>query len=103
MQGNAGILLPPRQGQPRSVGEEHGNTYAVDRKRFDAFMLDAAVQSGAVVLHNCATGIEINREDVMIYSEGENCKAAVVVGAFGLDDGTCRVFESSTPINNQIF
>ncbi|MDP7557030.1 MAG: hypothetical protein QF687_04015 [Nitrospinaceae bacterium] len=75
----------------------------MDRKRFDAFMLDAAVQSGAVVLHNRATGIEINREDVMIYSEGENCKAAVVVGAFGLDDGTCRVFESSTPINNQIF
>ncbi|KMP12173.1 hypothetical protein UZ36_01755 [Candidatus Nitromaritima sp. SCGC AAA799-C22] len=77
-------------------GEEHGRTYAVDRNRFDDFMLDAAQQAGAVVLHNRATGIEINHEDVMIYSEGENCKASAVVGAFGLDDGTCRIFEHGT-------
>ncbi len=84
-------------------GEEHGNTYAVDRKLFDAFMLDSAVQAGAVVLHNRATGIEINHEDVMVYSEGENCRAAVVVGAFGLDDGTCRMFESGTPYKQPDF
>jgi len=34
---------------------------------------------------------------VLVYSEGENFKASAVVGAFGLDDGTCRVFEQGTP------
>lgn len=79
------------------VGEEGGKSYAVDRNRFDAFMLDAAKQAGAVVLHDRATGIEINHDGVMVYSDGENCKAAVVVGAFGLDDGTCRMFEQGSP------
>ena len=84
-------------------GEEPGKTYAVDRNQFDNFMLEAARQAGAVVMHNRATGIEINHEEVMIYSEGENCKAAAVVGAFGLDDGTCRVFEQGTPYRQPDF
>lgn len=78
------------------IGDEHGDTYAVKRSKFDAFMLREAEKAGAVVLHNRATEIEFSGDGVLIYTEGENCPATVVVGAFGLDDGTCKIFEQAT-------
>ncbi len=78
------------------VGEESGRSVSVKRSKFDAFMLEEAQKAGAVVVHNRVTAIELNPDGVLVYSEGENIKSAVVVGAFGLDDGTCRVFEQGT-------
>lgn len=78
------------------IGEETGRSISVKRSRFDAFMLEEAEKAGATVVHNRVTGIEINPDEVMVYSEGDNYKGAVVVGAFGLDDGSCRVFEQGT-------
>jgi flavin-dependent dehydrogenase len=78
------------------VGEESGRSVSVKRSKFDAFMLEEAQKAGAVVVHSRVTAIEINHDGVLIYSEGENIKSAVVVGAFGLDDGSCRVFEQGT-------
>jgi flavin-dependent dehydrogenase len=78
------------------VGEESGRSVSVKRSKFDAFMLEEAQKSGAEVVHSRVTGIEVNHDGVLVYSEGENFKAAVVVGAFGLDDGTCSVFEQGT-------
>jgi len=39
----------------------------------------------------------------LVYSEGENCRSAAVIGAFGLDDGSCRVFEQATPYRQPDF
>jgi flavin-dependent dehydrogenase len=78
------------------VGEETGRSVSVRRSKFDAFMLAEAEKAGAVIVHNRVTGIEVHSDEVMVYSEGDNYKCAVVVGAFGLDDGSCRVFEQST-------
>ncbi len=78
------------------VGEESGRSVSVKRSKFDAFMLEEAQKAGAVVVHSRVTAIEINPDGVLVYSEGENIKSAVVVGAFGLDDGSCRVFEQGT-------
>ena len=66
-------------------------------------MLDEAQKAGALVVQSRVTGIEINHEGVLVYSEGENFKAAAVVGAFGLDDGTCSVFEQGTPYRQPDF
>ena len=77
-------------------GVEKGRSLSVKRSRFDAFMLEEAEKAGAEVVHNRVTGIEVHPEEVMVYSEGDNYKGAVVVGAFGLDDGSCRVFEQGT-------
>ena len=79
------------------IGEESGRSVSVKRSKFDAFMLEEAQKAGAKIVHNRVTGIEINHDGVLVYSEGENFKASAVVGAFGLDDGTCRVFEQGTP------
>jgi flavin-dependent dehydrogenase len=78
------------------IGEEHGRSVSVVRSRFDAFMLEEAQKAGAQVVHNRVTAIEVNPDGVLVYSDGENIKSAVVVGAFGLDDGTCRIFEQGT-------
>jgi flavin-dependent dehydrogenase len=78
------------------VGEESGRSVSVRRSKFDAFMLEEAQKAGAIVVHNRVTGIEVNHDGILVYSEGENFKAAAVVGAFGLDDGTCSVFEQGT-------
>jgi flavin-dependent dehydrogenase len=85
------------------IGEEHGRSASVKRSQFDAFMLEEAKKAGAQVVHNRVTAIEINHDGVLVYSEGENIKSAVVVGAFGLDDGTCRIFEQGTPYRQPDF
>jgi flavin-dependent dehydrogenase len=78
------------------LGEESGRSISVKRSKFDAFMLEEAEKAGAQVIHSRVTGIEVNHDGVLVYSEGENFKATAVVGAFGLDDGTCSVFEQGT-------
>jgi flavin-dependent dehydrogenase len=79
------------------MGEESGRSVSVKRSKFDAFMLEEAQKAGTQIVHNRVTGVEVNHDGVLVYSEGENFKASAVVGAFGLDDGTCRVFEQGTP------
>ncbi len=88
---------------PDLVGEEHGRSASVKRSKFDAFMLEEAQKAGAQVVHNRVTAIEVNPDGVLIYSEGENIKSAVVAGAFGLNDGTCRIFEQGTPYRQPDF
>jgi flavin-dependent dehydrogenase len=85
------------------VGEESGRSVSVKRSRFDAFMLEEAEKAGAQIVHSRVTGIEVNPDEVLVYSEGENFKATAVVGAFGLDDGTCSVFEQGTPYRQPDF
>lgn len=77
-------------------GKEHGSTYAVSRSEFDEFLFDQAVSAGVEINHNRITGMEVGPHDVLVYSEGQNCRAAVVVGAFGLDEGTAWIFERAT-------
>ena len=85
------------------IGEESGRSVSVTRSKFDAFMLEEAQKAGAQVVHNRVTSIEVNHDGVLVYSEGDNFKCAVVVGAFGLDDGTCRIFEQGTPYRQPDF
>ena len=79
------------------IGEESGRSVSVTRSKFDAFLLEEAQKAGAQVVHDRVTSVEANHDGVLVYSEGDNIKCAVVVGAFGLDDGTCRIFEQGTP------
>ena len=85
------------------IGAESGRSVSVRRSKFDAFMLEEAQKAGAQVVHNRVTSIEINHDGVLVYSEGDNFKCAVVVGAFGLDDGTCSIFEQGTPYRQPDF
>ena len=85
------------------VGEDHEKTYAVQRSKFDAFMLEQARRADVNIVYTRVSGIEMSANEVMIFTEGENYSAAAVVGAFGMDDGTCKIFEQDTPYRQPDF
>ena len=74
-------------------GEE---SFAVHRMLFDNYLLHCAKDAGVKVIHGRVTNIDIEPSGVMVYSEKDNRRADVVVGAFGLDGGACKVFETAT-------
>jgi len=69
---------------------------SVRRVTFDSYLLNQAKARAVEVIRSRVTDIEFSPDGVMIYSETDNRRADVVVGAFGLDDGTAKVFERVT-------
>ncbi len=65
---------------------------AVRRIAFDNFLLQQARMQGVEVIESRVTGIEFYNEEVALFSESDNVRAAAVVGAFGLDDGSALMF-----------
>jgi flavin-dependent dehydrogenase len=65
---------------------------AVRRVQFDGWMVEQARQRGISVQLARAVGVDFNADGVVIYSDREPVKADVVVGAFGLDDGSAAFF-----------
>jgi flavin-dependent dehydrogenase len=73
----------------------HGDaepSLALRRIQFDAYMLEAACQRGVEVLSARATDLEFHDNRLVIYTENMPLEADVVVGAFGLDEGTASIF-----------
>jgi flavin-dependent dehydrogenase len=69
---------------------------AVHRTLFDKYLIHCAKDAGVKVIHGRVTNADIDPGGVMVYSEQDNRRADVVVGAFGLDEGACKVFETAT-------
>ncbi|MDR4504791.1 MAG: hypothetical protein MRK01_08405 [Candidatus Scalindua sp.] len=69
---------------------------AVRRILFDSYLLQKANDAGVQVIRSRITNIDIDPGGIMVYSETDNKRADVVVGAFGLDLGSCKVFETTT-------
>jgi len=63
---------------------------------FDNYLIHCAKDVGVKVIHARVTNIDVEPSGVMVYSEKDNRRADVVVGAFGLDEGACKVFETAT-------
>ncbi|MGQ9617857.1 MAG: NAD(P)/FAD-dependent oxidoreductase [Candidatus Aminicenantia bacterium] len=72
-------------------------SYAIRRIKFDEYLLNQAIKKGIKVVNARMVDLEFQRDGVIVYSENRNTKADVVVGAFGLDDGSIRIFERCTP------
>jgi len=71
-------------------------SHAVRRILFDNYLIHKARDAGVNVIRSRVTNIDIEPSGVMVYSENDNRRADVVVGAFGLDEGACKVFETAT-------
>ena len=63
-------------------------SYGVLRQKFDRYMLDKAQEAGAEVITSRVTDVEIGANKVTVYSETKHTRADVIVGAFGLEDGS---------------
>lgn len=78
------------------LNDESEPSLAVRRISFDHYMLDQARMHGVEVVESRVTGLEIYDDSVVLYSESDNIRASVVVGAFGLDDGSALMFSRET-------
>lgn len=78
-------------------------SYALRRIQFDAYLLQKAKDAGATVIRSKVTDVEIDKDMVTVYSEAKHIRADVVVGAFGLEEGTHRIFERETPYKSPKF
>ena len=75
---------------------EHEPSYACRRVEFDNYLFQKAKEMGIETISARVTDLDFSSDGVMIYSESNNIKADVVVGAFGLDDGMAKIFERIT-------
>lgn len=70
--------------------------YSVRRVQFDHYLLEQARLRGIQVINSRVTDLEFHPDRVIVYSESGNAEADVVVGAFGLDEGTGVAFGHAT-------
>ena len=88
------VLHTPRR--EISLDDEAERSVALRRIQFDAYMLEAARERGASVLSARATGLEFHADGAVVYTESAPLEADVLVGAFGLDEGTAAIFGQAT-------
>lgn len=75
---------------------EHEPSYACRRVEFDNYLFEKAKEMGVEVFPARVTDLDFSHDSVMVFSESNNIKADVVIGAFGLDDGMAKTFERET-------
>ncbi|MBM4425171.1 MAG: hypothetical protein FJ030_17625 [Chloroflexi bacterium] len=63
------------------------------RIQFDAYMMEAVRQRGIETQSARVNGIEFHADRVVVYTESVPVEAEVVIGAFGLDEGTAVLFQ----------
>jgi flavin-dependent dehydrogenase len=69
---------------------------AVRRVEWDDYMLETARARGINVVHARAVDADFNTDGVVVYTDREPLAADVVVGAFGLDEGSESFFSRAT-------
>ncbi|NIO48604.1 MAG: hypothetical protein GTN73_04080 [Candidatus Aminicenantes bacterium] len=82
---------------------EHEPSHACRRVEFDNHLFQRAKEMGIEIIPARVTDLDFSSDGVMVYSESNNIKADVVVGAFGLDDGMSKIFERLTPYRQPKF
>ncbi len=87
-----GYVLHANQQEIILDGESEPSV-ALRRVQFDAYMLDAVVQRGIEVHAARLTGLEFHNDRVVIYTEKSALSADIVIGAFGMDEGTGVIFQ----------
>lgn len=75
---------------------ENDRSFAVRRVQYDAYMLDAVKNAGITILPARAVDIEFHQDYVVVYAENSSLTADVVVGAFGMDEGSSTMFARAT-------
>jgi flavin-dependent dehydrogenase len=91
-----GYVLYSSSDQIKLVGDDEAS-YATRRIHFDAYMLEAVKQRNITVMPVRAVDLEFHPDCVVVYTEHHSLEADVVVGAFGLDEGSGAIFSRLTP------
>lgn len=73
------------------------HSIALRRVQYDAFMLETVKNRGITVVPARAMDLEFHDEHVVVYTDNSPFEADVIVGAFGMDDGSTAMFNRLTP------
>jgi flavin-dependent dehydrogenase len=90
-----GYVLHSSANQITLEGDDD-TSYAMRRVQFDEFMLEQVKKNGIEVFPARAVDLEIHEDRVIVYTESLPFEADVVVGAFGLDEGSASMFSRHT-------
>lgn len=69
---------------------------ALRRVQYDSYMLESALERGVQILPARATNIEIHDDRVIVFTDSLPVEGDVLVGAFGLDEGSAAIFGRQT-------
>ena len=79
-----------------TLGGEEDGSVAVRRVHFDAYMLEQVKKHEITVEPMRAVDLEFHDDHVLIYTENEPLEADIVIGAFGMDEGSIGMFSRNT-------
>ncbi len=74
----------------------HEPSFACRRVEFDSYLFQKAGLEGVEIINARVVDLDLLDHGVMVYSESNNLRADLVVGAFGLDDGMVKIMERLT-------
>jgi flavin-dependent dehydrogenase len=84
-------------GRQQIALEEKGDpSIALRRIQFDAYMLEAVKKLGIRVIQARAVDLEFYSDYVVVYTDSLPIKGDIVVGAWGMDDGSATLFNRVT-------
>lgn len=78
------------------VLDETEPSIALRRVQFDDYMLEVARGRGLEVVRARVVDLDFHADRVVVYTESSPLETDVVVGAFGMDEGTAAVFTRAT-------
>lgn len=80
-----------------TLEDSHQPSIALRRVQYDAYMLEAVKERGITVIPARAVDIEFHADRAVVYTDNVPIDADVIVGAFGMDEGTSAMFTRLTP------
>ena len=84
-------------GNEQILLEEKGDpSISLRRVQFDSYMLESVKKIGIRVIQTQVVDLEFFHDYVVVYSDSQPIKGDVVVGAWGMDDGSATLFHRVT-------
>ena len=77
--------------------DEDQPSNALRRVQYDAYMLDQVKQRQITVIPARAVDLEFHADRAIVYTDNSPIEADVIIGAFGMDEGTSAMFQRLTP------
>jgi flavin-dependent dehydrogenase len=80
-----------------TLDDKNQPSIALRRVQYDAYMLETVKEHGISVLPARAVDLELHDDRIVVYTDNSPLEADVIVGAFGMDEGSSAMFNRMTP------
>jgi len=80
-----------------SLSDEGQPSIALRRVQYDAYMLEEVKKRGITVVPARAVDLEFHDDRAVVYTDNAPIEGDVIVGAFGMDEGSSAMFDRLTP------